>query len=82
MQRDAGSHTRQCYRQATKGTTISPSATTKIAKATKKDHTKKFFVFSAGGGATAALLGIAALANLLPARRAARVEPTVALRTD
>jgi ABC-type antimicrobial peptide transport system permease subunit len=36
----------------------------------------------AWGGAAAALLGIAALANLLPARRAARVEPTVALRTD
>lgn len=33
-------------------------------------------------GAAATLLGIAALANLIPAARAARVDPTVALRTD
>jgi macrolide transport system ATP-binding/permease protein len=33
-------------------------------------------------GAIALLLSIAALANLVPARRAARVEPTVALRTE
>ncbi len=36
----------------------------------------------AWGGAGALLLTIASLANLVPARRAARVEPTVALRTD
>jgi putative ABC transport system permease protein len=36
----------------------------------------------AWAGAVALLLGIAALANLVPARRAARVEPTVALRTE
>ena len=32
--------------------------------------------------AVAVLIGIAALANFIPARRAARIEPTVALRTD
>jgi ABC-type antimicrobial peptide transport system permease subunit len=33
-------------------------------------------------GATALLLGVAALANLVPAQRAARVKPWLALRTD
>jgi hypothetical protein len=47
----------------------------------ERSHEEVLRVFCRGG-ATAALLGIAALANLLPARRAARVEPTVALRTD
>jgi macrolide transport system ATP-binding/permease protein len=36
----------------------------------------------AWGGATSLLLLIAAAANAIPARRAARVEPTVALRTE
>jgi putative ABC transport system permease protein len=33
-------------------------------------------------GAVALLLGVAALANLVPAQRAARVKPWLALRTD
>jgi putative ABC transport system permease protein len=33
-------------------------------------------------GATGLLLGVAALANLIPAQRAARVKPWLALRTD
>jgi ABC-type antimicrobial peptide transport system permease subunit len=33
-------------------------------------------------GATALLLSVAALANLVPAKRAARVKPWLALRTD
>jgi ABC-type lipoprotein release transport system permease subunit len=33
-------------------------------------------------GATALMVGVAAFAGLLPARRAALVEPTVALRSD
>ena len=33
-------------------------------------------------GATGLLLGVAALANLVPAHRAARVKPWLALKTD
>ena len=36
----------------------------------------------AWGSAAALLIGIAAVANFVPARRAARIEPTAALRTD